>query len=235
MISYILTDIEGTTTPITFVHDVLFPFAYKRLPEFVKSFKNNPDVEKSLKETIETVAQEEHKTISENEAIETLLSWIKSDRKHPALKALQGHIWQEGYESGAYTSDIYPDVLPNIKLWTKKGQKVGIYSSGSVQAQKLLFGHTPDGNMNPLLSDYFDTAVGGKKEVQSYKNIATQLKIEPENIVFLSDIEDELVAAKKAGMQTVQLVRPGTTPSKLFPTCKDFDAVAEFIRRQSGH
>lgn len=235
MISYILTDIEGTTTPITFVHDVLFPFAYKRLPEFVRSFKNNPDIKKSLKDTIDTVAQEDNKTITEEEAIETLLLWIKNDRKHPALKSLQGHIWQEGYESGAYTSIVYPDVLPNIKLWTKKGQKVGIYSSGSVQAQKLLFGHTPEGNMNPLLSDYFDTAVGGKKEEQSYMNIAKQLKIDAENIVFLSDIEAELVAAKKSGMQTVQLVRPGTTPSKQFQNCKDFDEVAEFIRNQSGH
>jgi enolase-phosphatase E1 len=235
LISYILTDIEGTTTPITFVHDVLFPFAYKRLPEFVKNFKNNPDVKKCLKDTIDTVAEENGKTISEDEAIETLLLWIKTDRKHPALKALQGHIWQEGYESGSYTSEVYPDVLPNVKLWTKKGQKVGIYSSGSIQAQKLLFGHTPNGNMNPLLSDYFDTGVGGKKEEQSYKNIALQLKLDPDQIVFLSDIEAELIAAKKTGMQTVQLVRDGTTPSKLFPNCKDFDEVAEFIRNQSGH
>jgi enolase-phosphatase E1 len=228
-IKYILSDIEGTTTPITFVHDVLFPYAYEKLPSFVARHAHLPDVQKCLADTAATVRQEEGRQIANDEAVQVLLGWIKADRKHPALKTLQGLIWVDGYQSGAYQAEVYPDVIPSIKAWLKAGKKVGIYSSGSVQAQKLLFGHTPEGNINPLLSDYFDTAVGGKKESASYTAIAKALGLAPATVVFLSDVEAELVAADQAGMRVIQLVRPGTTPTTRFPTATDFTQVSALL------
>lgn len=229
MTNYILTDIEGTTTPITFVHDVLFPYAYSHLPAYVANNPEKSEVVGALRDTKTTVLSEDKRVINNDEAVAVLLAWISSDRKHPALKQLQGLIWDEGYKSGAYTSVIYDDVVGNIEAWTTAGKKVGIYSSGSVHAQKLLFGHTPFGDINPLLSHYFDTTVGGKKEVQSYTNITTALKLPAAEILFLSDIEDELSAADQAGMKVIQLVRPGTTPSKKYQTCANFDEVTSFL------
>lgn len=226
MISYILTDIEGTTTPISFVHDVLFPYAYERLPKFVAINYGRPEVNAAIRDTAATVLAEEKKTINNDEAVQVLLAWIKQDRKHPALKQLQGLIWDEGYKSAAYTSVIYDDVVPNIKSWIAGGKIIGIYSSGSVHAQQLLFGHTPAGNINPLICHYFDTGVGGKKEKTSYQNIVNILKIPATSILFLSDVEEELTAAAGAGLNVIQLVRPGTVPSKIHPTCTTFDEVS---------
>lgn len=228
-ITYILSDIEGTTTPITFVHDVLFPYSHERLARFVKENGTNPDVTKAIADTKATIRAEDKIEINDDEAVQTLLGWIASDRKHPALKLLQGLIWDEGYSTGAYTSEVYPDVIPSIKSWIAAGKKVGIYSSGSVQAQKLLFGHTPEGDINPLLSNYFDTAVGGKKEPQSYKKITQQLALQSTQILFLSDIEAELAAANEAGMQTCQLVRAGTKASTTYPTATDFNQVTKLF------
>lgn len=214
MVKYILTDIEGTTTSISFVHDVLFPYSAAHLPAWVRVHAGEARVQGALAQVRDTVSREmglEEATVEE--CIDLLMQWIKDDRKHGALKAIQGYIWKEGYTSGAFTSHIYPDVAPSLERWKRAGLQMGVYSSGSVEAQILLFGHTSEGDLKPYFSDYFDTAVGNKREVKSYEHIRTALGLAAEEILFLSDIPEELDAAQQAGMQTIQLLRPGTAPS----------------------
>jgi enolase-phosphatase E1 len=225
MIRYILTDIEGTTTSISFVHDVLFPYTSMHLPAWVRSHRSEPRVQTALKDVADTVRREQGQTIDEAHQIEWLLKWVQEDRKHPALKAIQGYLWKDGYESGAYKSHIYPDVPSALKRWTSQGLKVGVYSSGSVPAQRLLFGYSEVGDLQPYFSDYFDTAVGHKREKASYVNIQRALGLPAEEILFLSDIAEELDAAKEAGMQTIQLLRPGTTKSDRHPVAESFETI----------
>lgn len=203
----IVLDIEGTTTPIDFVHKVLFPYSQERLSSFLLSHQNSRDVQTALE-------------LSQSENIDQLISilkqWIAEDKKHPALKLIQGLIWHEGYEKNEISGQVYPDVLEVFKTWSDKKIQIGIYSSGSVLAQKLLFKHTQLGDLTPYLSFHFDTAVGAKKEKSSYEKIAFELKIEPQEILFASDVGDELAAAREAGFNVVQIVRPGTTPDPRF-------------------
>ncbi|AEE53800.1 acireductone synthase [Haliscomenobacter hydrossis] len=219
---FILTDIEGTTTDINFVHQVLFPFSSEKLRAFVKANASDPVVAQALAQTSQTLLEENLPAENLEDLIEGLLAWIKSDRKHPALKQLQGLIWREGYESGGFKGHVYPDVVPALERWKQKGYGLGIYSSGSVAAQKLLFGFSDYGDLNGFFTHNFDTAVGHKREVASYQNIATQLGIPTSEILFLSDIEEELDAAKVAGMQCLQLLRPGTIPSMRHPGVRSF-------------
>ncbi|MBK7873520.1 MAG: acireductone synthase [Saprospiraceae bacterium] len=214
MIQYILTDIEGTTTDIAFVHKVLFPYACQKLPDFVHAHTSESTVSECIIETQHTLQEENQIETDLDKIIETLLHWIQEDRKHPALKRLQGMIWREGYETGAFKGHIYPDVVPQLENWRAQGLGIGIYSSGSVEAQKLLFGYSEYGDLNHLFDHNFDTAVGHKRETESYQNIAKALNLNSEQILFLSDIEAELDAAQEAGMQTIQVVREGTIPSK---------------------
>ena len=160
------------------------------------------------------------------------MHWIDTDRKHPALKALQGLIWREGYESGEFTSDIYADVYPVLAAWKERGLQLGIYSSGSVQAQLLLFKHTDRGDMTPLFSHHFDTAVGGKREAGAYRQILAQLSLAASDVLFLSDIAAELEAAAAVGIQTIQLVRPGTCAAPGQRTAADLYAVDKLILSQ---
>lgn len=204
---YILTDVEGTTTSISFVHEVLFPFAKKRLKDFVAENSSKKEVLESLALTKATVWDENQKKINDEEAVEQLLTWIAEDRKHPALKSLQGYIWEEGYASGSIKGHVYEDVPMALKIWSEAGLKLGVYSSGSVKAQHLIFEYSTAGNLRSYFSNHFDTAVGHKREKQSYENIAHQLKLPADQILFLSDIKEELDAAQEAGMKTVQLVR----------------------------
>ncbi len=234
MIKYILTDIEGTTTDIAFVHKVLFPYAEKHLADFVRKNIENAAVSEFIEQTKKTILEENINLQNENSAteisldncIETLIFWIKTDRKHPALKGLQGLIWRAGYENREFTGHIYADVLPQLKKWDEAGIYFGIYSSGSVAAQKLLFGFSDFGDINYLFDDNFDTAAGHKQETASYQNIAQQLQkywdCAPNEILFLSDVEKELDAAKAAGMNTIQLVREGTKPSLKHKTATNF-------------
>lgn len=210
---FILTDIEGTTTDINFVHKILFPYAFENLPNFVRANLQNPAVVTALDQTRQTLLEEGLPAESTEDLINGLLSWITADRKHPALKQLQGLIWKVGYDSGGFKGHVYPDVVPALERWKQQGIPMGIYSSGSVGAQKLLFGHSEYGDLNGFFSENFDTAVGHKREVASYQNIASQLGLPPAEILFLSDIEEELDAAEAAGMQCLQLLRPGTIPS----------------------
>lgn len=207
MIKYIMTDVEGTTTSISFVHETLFPFAKRRLADFCKENAQSDIVKDALALTKETVKAEENKEINDQEAIDKLLYWISSDRKHPALKSLQGYIWEEGYKSGEVKGHIYNDVVPAFQKWINAGFTLGVYSSGSVKAQHLIYEYSEKGNLRPYLSFHFDTKVGHKREVKSYENIVKELNTTPESILFLSDIKEELDAAREVGLKTIQLVR----------------------------
>lgn len=225
MIKYILTDIEGTTTDISFVHNILFPYAYQKLPDFVRTHATELAVAECILETQQTILEEKDQDADIEQVIEVLLKWIEEDRKHPALKKLQGMIWREGYETSAFKGHVYPDVVPQLENWRMQGTRIGIYSSGSVEAQKLLFSCSEYGDLTYLFNHYFDTKVGHKKEVESYQNIATEIKLQPNQILFLSDVEVELDAARAAGMQTIQLMRENTPESKRHATVKNFTAI----------
>lgn len=203
----IITDIEGTTTPIDFVHKTLFPYARARLAAFCAAHAG----QKVLAEVPEP-------------ALDTLLGWMDQDQKITALKTIQGMIWDEGYRSGALKSVLYPDVPPALKRWSQGGLRLFVYSSGSVPAQKLLFGHSDAGDLTPLFSGFFDTAIGAKRAAESYATICRGANLPPGETLFLSDVAAELDAAREAGLRTCQLLRAedGTKP------CPDHDIAADF-------
>ncbi|MAB97502.1 MAG: acireductone synthase [Pseudomonadaceae bacterium] len=202
----ILTDIEGTTSAVSFVFDVLFPYAVEHLPAFVLEHAHEPQVAQLLDAVREDSAEPEADTIR---VIEILLQWIVDDRKATPLKALQGMIWQQGYANGQLKGHVYPDAVEALKRWNQQGYALYVYSSGSIQAQKLIFGCSEAGDLSPLFSGYFDTTSGPKREAGSYQRIAEAIGLPAEAIVFLSDVVEELDAAQQAGMQTIGLVREG--------------------------
>lgn len=202
-IKAVLTDIEGTTAPVTFVAEVLFPYAAERLGAFVRAHLKDRAVAEALAETAEL----EGRTLSVDEAIEVLLGWIKADRKATPLKTLQGKIWKQGYESGTIRSPVYPDAVTALKRWREKGLRLDVYSSGSVEAQILLYRYSEAGDLTPLFTDYFDTRVGAKVEAASYAAIAEKIGFKPEEILFLSDLPREVDAALKAGMKSWRIDR----------------------------
>ncbi len=224
-IEYILMDVEGTTSSIDFVRQVLFPYAAKHLENYVLKHQGEEKVVEQLGAVQKTLDEEQTGLSGLAEQIQALLKWIKEDRKHTALKAIQGMIWKSGFESGAYQAHVYPEVAAHILSWKEKGYQLGIYSSGSIQAQKLFFGYTEAGNLLPALGEHFDTTSGHKRETSAYQNISQALKRTPETILFLSDVPEELYAAKEAGYQVCQLVRPGTEAAADLPTEPDFAAV----------
>lgn len=202
----LLFDIEGTTTDINFVHKVLFPYSLERMQDFVRRHPQHQALEIVRK----TLKEEQNITATHEMCTEALVSWIKTDRKHGALKEIQGEIWQQGYAAGDFKGHLYPDVLPAWQKWARLGYQLCIYSSGSVQAQKLIFGFSCEGDLTPMISHYFDTKVGGKREVESYRNIQ---KVLGQDVTFFSDITEELDAAKLAGFKTVQVFRDEVKPS----------------------
>ena len=223
-VQYILTDIEGTTTSVKFVYDVLFPYFREHIGE-LRGMVNMDEVQKSFKQTVELAASLENKKLnSVDDIINTLYRWSEEDRKITPLKALQGILWKRGYESGEILGHVYADVQPALEKWCNAGMKVGVFSSGSIAAQKLIFGYSESGDLQHYFSHYFDTTTGGKREAQTYPKIAAVLELDPNAILFLSDIVEELEAADQCGMQTVQLVRPGTTAN--WPkTVSDFSEI----------
>ena len=212
-IKYILTDIEGTTSSVHFVYEVLFPYFRTHLNDLTKHAQIN-EVKQAFSEVIEIAAQEEgrHLTTTE-EVLACLHKWSEEDRKLTPLKALQGVIWKNAYETGAITGHIYEDVPTALNQWRSRGLKIGVFSSGSIAAQKLLFHYSDFGNLSGHFSNHFDTTTGPKKEQATYEKITQFLGLEAEEILFLSDISAELEAAAAAGMQTIQLLRPGTVAS----------------------
>ncbi len=202
----LLFDIEGTTTDIRFVHTVLFPYSLERMRDFILI---NPE-HSALNLVRDTLLLENNISASLDQCVEALILWIKTDRKHGALKEIQGEIWKKGYENADFKGHLYPDVLPAWKKWHKDGFQIAIYSSGSVQAQKLIFGHSSEGDLRDMISNYFDTKVGSKREVESYLNIKKTLG---SDVTFFSDIREELDAAKLAGFKTVQVFRDDFKPT----------------------
>jgi enolase-phosphatase E1 len=224
VIRAIVTDIEGTTSSISFVKDVLFPFAYERLPAFIETHGDKPEVQFWLHEAAEEAGIVE---APRQEVIELLLRWIKEDRKSTALKALQGMIWQEGYEAGDYQAHMYPEVSAKLHAWRADGLHLYVYSSGSVPAQKLFFRYSEAGDLSPMFAGYFDTETGPKRERRSYELIAEAIGEQPAHILFLSDIVEELDAARDAGLRTGWLLRePLAIPDvPRHPTYRTFDDI----------
>lgn len=220
----IVTDIEGTTSSISFVKDVLFPYARKRLPAFVETHADRPEVQHWLHE-----AAKEGGLISatRTEVIDLLIGWIDADRKATPLKALQGMIWEAGYVDGDYRAHVYPEVAANLRAWRAQGIRLYVYSSGSVQAQQLFFRYSDAGDLTPLFAGYFDTETGGKRERESYVRIAEAIGESPAHLLFLSDVAEELDAAKAAGFRTAWVQRaPLACPADArHPCVADFDAV----------
>lgn len=222
MIRAIVTDIEGTTSSLSFVQEVLFPYAHARMAAFVREHRQDPEVAGLLAEACAVAGG----GLSDAELIAQLRHWVEIDRKVTPLKALQGLIWAEGYRRGDFQGHIYPDAASRLREWHAAGIALYIYSSGSVLAQKLLFGHSEAGDLTPLFAGYFDTAVGHKREVASYRAIAERIAVPPVEILFLSDVGEELDAACAAGMQTVWLVREGMLdPAAAHRQVRDFAAI----------
>ncbi len=199
----ILTDIEGTTSSISFVKDVLFPYARRALPAFVQTRGQEPAVRKWL----DAVATENGGMCSDRMISEVLQGWIDQDRKHTALKALQGMIWADGYRSADFTAHIYPDAAESLKRWHADGVPLYVYSSGSVPAQRLFFGHSDAGDMTAMVSGWFDTEIGGKRDADSYRRIVETMGLPAGDVLFLSDVVAELDAAREAGLDTVLVDR----------------------------
>ena len=215
----IVTDIEGTTTDIAFVHKILFPYARTALPEFVRAQANSPQVAADLAAAAQLAGTLDANT---DQLIGILIDWIDEDRKATPLKSLQGQIWKAGYENGDFRGHIYPDAHVGLTRWHAQGAHMSVYSSGSIAAQQLLFGHSDFGDMRPLFQAWFDTTTGPKREINSYCKIAQALDFSPGDIVFLSDVTAELDAAREAGLQTIHLVRDESIART------DHEAVASF-------
>lgn len=209
-VKYILTDIEGTSTSVKFVYDVLFPYFRSHIGE-LRDLVAQESVQTAFRQTVELAASLENKKLNSiDDIINTLYRWSEEDRKITPLKTVQGILWQNGYESGEIKGHVYEEVADSLKSWKEKGLELGIFSSGSIAAQKLIFGFSEAGDLTAYFTHYFDTTTGGKREMETYPKIADAVNVPAEAILFLSDIVEELEAAKAAGFQTVQLVRPGT-------------------------
>ena len=208
-IQWILTDIEGTTTEVSFVYDILFPYFRAHMDQW-KTVDSAP-MNDVLEQTRLLVLEEQSINLTSKEALfEQLRQWSIEDRKVTPLKTFQGMVWEQGFKSGAIKGHMYPDVKPALERWTAMGMKLAIFSSGSIAAQKQLFGFSTEGDLTPYFSAYFDTTTGMKRDEQTYQLIVQQLNTPANNVLFLSDIHQELEAAHAAGLRTLQLVRPGT-------------------------
>jgi enolase-phosphatase E1 len=222
MIKAILTDIEGTTSSLSFVKDVLFPYARARMADFVRAHANDGAVRAQLDE----VSRIAGKPLTDAQAIEQLIRWIDEDKKIAPLKTLQGMIWETGYRSGDFKGHVYEDAARQLQKWTAAGLRLYAFNSGSVQAQKLIFGYSERGDLTPLFAGYFDTAVGHKRETAAYRTIAQQIGLPASDVLFLSDVSEELDAARAAGMQTIQLVREGALDARAaYRQVRNFDEI----------
>lgn len=212
----ILLDIEGTTTPIAFVHDVLFSYARAHARHFLRKNINSDEVRGDVSMLFEEHAldvvngREPPELTEEIDSLGDYIDWlIDHDRKSTGLKSLQGKIWRQGYLDGSLKAQVFADVAPAMERWGAAGLSVSIFSSGSVLAQQLLFAHTDAGDLTRFIDKYFDTNTGKKGEADSYRRIAAEIGFEPEQIVFVSDVVGELDAAEEAGMKTLLSIRPG--------------------------
>jgi enolase-phosphatase E1 len=220
----ILLDIEGTTTPIAFVHEVLFSYARAHARDFLT--KDSDEVRADIALLREEHAADKRNNLQPPESIPDYIDWlIDRDRKSTALKSLQGKIWRQGYLDGSLKSQVFADVAPAFERWRRAGLKIGIFSSGSVLAQQLLFAHTDAGDLTGFIDDYFDTNVGKKGDAESYRKIAAAMNLEPSEILFISDVVAELEAAQESGMKTLLSIRPGNSPQEWPQMTISFDSV----------
>lgn len=219
----LLVDIEGTTTDIAFVHRVLFPIARAEVPRFVREHPADPAVAEVRRGLAGHDGGRLPSAVSDDEVIAQLIAWIDADAKITPLKAIQGAIWREAYEKGDLESHVYDDVAPAFQRLHAAGVAIHVFSSGSVEAQRLLFAHTTAGDLRPYLHGYFDTTTGPKREAASYARIAAAVGLAPSDVLFASDVLAELDAAREAGMQTLWMLRAGTRecPSD-HPRARDF-------------
>lgn len=199
MIRAVLSDIEGTTSSIAFVADVLFPYARAALPGYCAAHSKQ----------VAPILDEVRALAPGADPIATLLGWIDADAKVAPLKELQGLIWADGYAQGAFRGHVYADAVAGLARWHADGIALYIFSSGSVAAQKLLFAHSEAGDLTPLFSGYFDTRTGPKREAASYATIAAAIGLPPADILFLSDMPEEIAAARTSGMQALLIDRSG--------------------------
>jgi enolase-phosphatase E1 len=212
-ITHIVTDIEGTTTSVDFVYQTLFPYFREHLNELME-MNELEEIQQIFEETRTHYFSMEKKHLTSNqELIDVLRDWSLKDLKITPLKTLQGIIWRKGYLEGKIKGHIFPDVPEHLIKWHGHNIQLSIFSSGSVAAQQLLFRYSTYGDLTPYIQHYFDTQTGTKREGSTYQRIAEKLQVNPINILFLSDIPEELEAAKNAGMQTIQLVREKTLPA----------------------
>lgn len=228
----VILDIEGTTTPIAFVYDVLFAYARAHMRTW---FASRPWSDRDVQDVLSELRQEadhplphdREPTKSDAELLVThFLALMDADRKSRPLKTLQGKIWEEGYACGELRGEVYPDVPSALRRWTDAGIGVGIYSSGSVLAQRLLFGRSNAGDLSGMLRWYFDTSVGAKADAESYRRIASVVSLPPGDVLFVSDVARELDAARTAGFQTALCARGDIPPSAGHPIIVSFDALA---------
>lgn len=229
----LLLDIEGTVTPISFVHDILFPFARNHVKEFLIQHSTDAEVQTDIAAIVREHSVDVEKgeqppdvTATSLDSLVAHINWlIDRDRKSSALKSLQGKIWEQGYFDGSLKAPLFDDVVPNLRRLRANEFRVAIFSSGSVFAQKLLFGHTETGDHTNLIDEYFDTGVGSKVDAASYHNIARRLALSTDKVTFVSDVVPELKAAHEAGMTTLLCVRPGNPPQ---PESEQFQVIRSF-------
>lgn len=221
----VLLDIEGTTSSISFVYDVMFPFARKHFAGYLEKHWDSAPVQDAVSMLVQDdkdynapelllaeFGDDHDPALFRASVVKCLLRLMDNDIKATGLKKMQGLVWQEGFTSGEMVAHVYDDVRPAIETWKAAGKDVRIYSSGSVHAQKLFFEHSVAGNMLPLFSGHYDTTTGPKKDADSYRQIAQEFGLPADEILFVSDVSDELDAAIEAGMRTVLSYRPGNKP-----------------------
>lgn len=220
MLPAVLLDIEGTTTPVTFVYEVLFPYARQAAAGYLGAHVGRDDMAEIVKRLCQEHEEEGSPTPWDEtnpgslaDSLARFVHWsMERDRKSTGLKALQGRIWEDGYRLGELEGIVYDDVPEVLARWRHDGRRCSIFSSGSVLAQRLLFRHSNHGDLTPFLEAYFDTTTGPKRQSASYLQIAQALGLSPDDVLFVSDVVEELDAAAAARMGTALCVRPGTAP-----------------------
>ncbi|MCH1925867.1 acireductone synthase [Shewanella sp. C32] len=216
----IIVDTAGTTTDHAFIHDVLFPYSIEAMPEFLQQHQQDVLVDNCICDTREMALEED---ASLPRVAEILQQWVREDRKATPLKTLQGLIWKEGYSKSAFKGHIFPDFIDAAARFKARGIRLYSFSSASVEAQKLLFGHSDGGDLTELFNGHFDTRTGGKLDKQAYSNIINTISMAPKQVLFVSDLADELKAAQAAGMQTCQMLRDPAVSSGSFRHIRSFN------------
>ncbi|AQU87224.1 acireductone synthase [Komagataeibacter nataicola] len=216
----VLLDIEGTTIPVSFVHATLFPYARKALPALLRTHADDPAVKAQIAEIAHLAPGVP--------PLRQLEAWMDADAKVAPLKALQGMVWAQGYAEGVLKAALYPDVVPALRCWAAAGLSLAVYSSGSVAAQKLIYGHTTEGDLSSVFVGFYDLEMGGKRDAESYRRILDAARWQAGDVLFLSDVVAELDAAAAAGLRTCQIVHPedGTQPGTTHPVAGSLAEVA---------